>query len=379
MTILSYIEEHNFNEPIKLKQNDIVELLETKKSDIIRLMNVANNKKESNYITYSKNIFIPLTQVCRNTCGYCIFKKDSKDPEAILLKDKNEIIEELKLSENFGCKEALITFGEQADDDELVLNALNEKGFGNITDYLFNICEDILNKTNLLPHSNCGILSYKQLKKLKEVNVSMGMMVENTSERLMKTIAHINSPGKNPKLRLETISNAGKLKIPYTTGILVGIGETKDEIAKSLIDIKKLNDKYDHIQEIIIQNFKSKAGTPMQSYNEPSLLDMVKTVSIAKLLFNDISIQVPPNLNYHTNQIFLLCGADDWGGISPISKDYVNPEEKWPQINELQKFSAEAGYKLKERLAIYNKYINEEYLNSNLLSKTKNLEKQIKN
>jgi FO synthase subunit 1 len=377
MTILSYLEEHDFDESIKLDQSDIGELLRTEKSDIIRLMKVASDRRKSTDITYSKNIFIPLTQVCRNTCGYCIFKKDSKNPEAILLKDKTEIIEELKLSEKYGCKEALITFGEQSDDDKLVLNVLNEKGFENITDYLFNICEDILNKTNLLPHSNCGNMSYKQLMKLKEVNVSMGMMVENTSDRLMKTIAHINSPGKDPKLRLETITNAGKLKIPYSTGILVGIGETKDEIAKSLIDIKKLDDKYSHIQEIIIQNFKRKVGTPMELSDEPSLLDMVKTVSVARILFDDVNIQVPPNLNYHTNQIFLLCGADDWGGVSPISKDYINPEEKWPQINELQRFSKQTGYKLKERLAIYDKYINEEYLNPTLLSKTQNLKKQL--
>ncbi|MDR1818621.1 MAG: 7,8-didemethyl-8-hydroxy-5-deazariboflavin synthase subunit CofG [Methanobrevibacter sp.] len=377
MTILSYIEDIKKDESIKLNQEEIIELLNTEKQDVLRLMKLASDRRNNDHITYSKNVFIPLTEVCRNSCGYCTFKKESDDPNTILLKDKEEIIKELKFSQGYGCKEALITFGEQADDDELVLKILNEKGFENITDYLCDLCEDILNKTNLLPHSNCGVLPYKKLKKLKEVNVSMGMMIENSSPRLMETIAHKNSPGKNPKLRLETVANAGKLNIPYTTGILVGIGENKKEISNSLLDIRHLQDKYGHIQEIIIQNFKTKPGTPMESCNEPTLLDMIQTVSVAKLLFDDVSIQVPPNLNYHTNQIFLLCGADDWGGVSPLTKDYVNPDDKWPQISELKKFSMESGFKLKERLAIYDKFINEEYLNQKLLSKTETLRKQL--
>jgi len=215
------------------------------------------------------------------------------------------------------------------------------------------------------------------MKRLKENNVSMGMMLENSSKRLMDTIAHKKSPGKDPSLRLETIKNAGKLKIPYTTGILIGIGETKEEIAQSLLDIKKIQDKYGHIQEIIIQNFVSKPNIPMENQPEPSLFDMIKTVSVAKLLFDDVSIQVPPNLNYHTNQVFLLCGADDWGGVSPITKDYVNPESKWPQITELKKLTEENGFKLKERLAVYNKYINNEYLNEKLLNKSQELSKNL--
>ncbi|MDR2624259.1 MAG: 7,8-didemethyl-8-hydroxy-5-deazariboflavin synthase subunit CofG [Methanobrevibacter sp.] len=378
MTVLSYIEDVGKNEPININQQEITELLNTKKQDVLRLMKVASDRRDTDEITYSKNVFIPLTEICRNSCGYCVFKKESNDPNVILLKDKQEIVEEIKFSQRYGCKEALITFGEQADKDEMVLKVLNEKGFENIVDYLYDVCEEIVEKTNLLPHSNCGVLSYNELKKLKEVNVSMGMMVENSSPRLMETAAHKNSPGKDPKLRLKAISDAGKLNIPYTTGILIGIGENKSEIAKSLLDIKDLHNKHGHIQEIIIQNFKGKEGTPMESHDEPSLLDMIRTVSVAKLLFDDVSIQVPPNLNYHTNQIFLLCGADDWGGVSPLTKDYVNPDDKWPQISELQKFSMELGFKLKERLAIYDKYINENHLNQKLLSKTKLLVELLK-
>ena len=218
------------------------------------------------------------------------------------------------------------------------------------------------------------------MKRLKEVNASLGLMLENTSNRLMELPAHNKSPGKNPKLRLETISNAGKLKIPYTTGILIGIGETKEEVADSLLAIKEIHDKYDHIQEVIIQNFTISPGIEMEDYPEPSLLDMVRTVATAQLLFKGVSVQVPPNLNYDTSQIFLICGTDDWGGVSPLSEDYVNPSSPWPTLDHLEKLTNDAGLELKERLAIYEKYINEEYLeNSKLLEKVKKLQDKINN
>ena len=216
------------------------------------------------------------------------------------------------------------------------------------------------------------------MKKLKEVNSSMGMMLESTSERLMNTIAHRKSPGKDPKIRIQTIENAGKLKIPYTTGLLIGIGETKEEIADSLIKLKEIQDKYGHIQEIIIQNFTVSPGIEMENYEEPSLLDMIRTVSTAQLLFDDVSIQVPPNLNYETSQVFLLCGTDDWGGVSPLSEDYVNPSSPWPELDTLEKLTNDAGFELKERLCIYKKYINSEYLeNPELLEKTRKLQEEI--
>jgi FO synthase subunit 1 len=359
------------NENISKKK--IMDLLNTKNNDIIQLMALANNKQEKIEITYSKNVFIPLTEVCRNYCGYCTFRKDPNDPKAIILKDKKEVIEILKKSEKYGCKEALFTFGEQADEEKIVKSALKEKGFESMVEYVYDICDTTLNKTSLLPHTNAGVLSYDDMKTLKEVNVSMGMMLENSSKRLASTIAHENSPGKDPKLRINTIANAGKLKIPYTTGILIGIGETKEEIAESLLEIKNLQEKYGHIQEVIIQNFRSKPGIPMEKQAEPSLFDMVRTVSVAKLLFDELSVQVPPNLNHDTNQIFLLCGADDWGGVSPISHDYVNPDSPWPEIQELERLTIEGGFVLKERLAIYDKYINEDYLNENLLKKVLSL------
>ncbi|KZX17683.1 FO synthase subunit 1 [Methanobrevibacter cuticularis] len=372
MNSISNISNFNLNKG-NLKKEEIITLLNTKQNDINTLMRIANSKRKNDIITYSKNIFIPLTEICRNYCGYCTFRKDPSEPKAVILKSKKETIEELKFGEKYGCKEALFALGEQADHETIVKSSLAKKGFGSMLEYLYDICEATLNETNLLPHTNAGILSYGEMKALKEVNVSMGLMLESSSERLMDTIAHKNSPGKKPSLRIKTISNAGKLKIPYTTGILIGIGETKEEIAESLLEIKKLNDKYGHIQEIIIQNFRPKPGIPMEKVKEPSLLDMIRTVSVAKILFDEVSIQVPPNLNYDTCQTFLLCGADDWGGVSPVSTDYVNPESKWPKIKHLKELTSDGGLKLEERLAIYPKYMNKNYLNNELLNKTLHL------
>lgn len=359
----------------KYSKGDILSILNAKDSDILKYMVEANQIGENNLITYSKNIFIPLTEICRNDCGYCNFKKDPNDKEAIILKTKEEVLEELKIAEEYGCKEALFTFGEDADEEKVVLERLNEFGYDNMVDYVVDICQMTLDETTLLPHSNGGNFSYDALKKLKEVNASMGLMLENSSERLMELPTHNKSPGKNPKLRLETISNAGKLKIPYTTGILIGIGETTEEIANSLLDIREIHDKYGHIQEIIIQNFTSTPEIEMKDWPEPSLLDMIRTVTAATLLFSDtdVSIQVPPNLNYDTAQIFLLCGADDWGGVSPVSHDYVNPTSPWPTLDVLEKLTNDAGYELIERLCIYEKYINSEWLNDMLLEKSLNL------
>lgn len=238
-----------------LTKEDILTILNATKTDIAKYLLKASEYRENNIITYSKNIFIPLTEICRNDCGYCNFKKNPDDPEAIILKTKEEILSELKEAERQGCKEALFTFGEDADEEEVVLSRLKEFGYEKMIDYVVDICQMTLDETSLLPHTNGGNFSYEDLKRLKEVNVSLGLMLENSSSRLMELPAHIKSPGKNPQLRLETISNAGKLKIPYTTGILIGIGETKEEIADSLLAIKDIYDKYGHIQEVIIQNF----------------------------------------------------------------------------------------------------------------------------
>ena len=358
-----------------LTKEEILTILTAKKTDIVKYMLETAEYRENNIITYSKNIFIPLTEICRNDCGYCNFKKNPDDPEAIILKTKEEILADLKEAEKYGCKEAMFAFGEDADEEEIVRIRLKEFGYDNMIDYIVDVCQMTLDETSLLPHTNGGNFSFEDLKRLKEVNASMGLMLENSSNRLMELPAHNKSPGKNPQLRLETISNAGKLKIPYTTGILIGIGETKEEIAESLLAIKDSYDKYGHIQEVIIQNFTPISGIEMENWSEPSLLDMIRTVIAGSLVFKDtdISIQVPPNLNNETAQIFLLCGADDWGGVSPVSPDFVNITSPWPGIDELEKLTNDAGFELTERLCIYEKYINEEWLSEYLLEKITNL------
>ena len=349
-----------------LTKEEILTILNATDTDILKYMLETAKYRENNLITYSKNIFIPLTEICRNDCGYCNFKKNPDDSKAIILKTKDEVLADLKEAEKYGCKEALFTFGEDADEEEIVQLKLQEYGYETMIDYIVDICQMTLDETTLLPHTNGGNFSYEDLKKLKEVNASLGLMLENSSSRLMELPAHNKSPGKDPKLRLETISNAGKLKIPYTTGILIGIGETTEEVAESLLAIRDLYDKYGHIQI---------PGIEMENWPEPSLLDMIRTVTAGTLLFRDtdVSIQVPPNLNNDTAQIFLLCGADDWGGVSPVSPDYVNITSPWPGIDELKKLTEDAGFQLSERLCIYEKYINSDWLNDYLLEKIANL------
>lgn len=360
---------------LNLTKKDILKILTATDDEIIKYLSETVKYRENNLITYSKNIFIPLTEICRNNCGYCNFKKNPDDPEAIILKSKEEVLESLKEAEKYGCKEALFTFGEDADEEEIVQLKLAEYGYEKMIDYVVDICQMTLDETTLLPHTNGGNYSYDDLKRLKDVNASMGMMLENSSSRLMELPAHNKSPGKNPELRLETIRNAGKLKIPYTTGILIGIGETKEEIAESLLAIRDIYDDYGHIQEVIIQNFTPMPGIEMEDVEKPSFLDMVRTVIAGTLIFadTDVSIQVPPNLNRDTAQIFLLCGADDWGGVSPVSPDYVNITSPWPGIDELEKATVDAGFELTERLCVYDKFINSEWLNDTLLNQISSL------
>ena len=352
-----------------LPKKELLSLLNAKNREILSLMAETNSLRDSNIVTYSKNVFLPLTDICRNECGYCTFRKDPDSVDARILMKPEEVLDVVKEADSFGCKEALFTFGEHPDETELVMSALEDLGFENMLEYLYFLCSETLDKTRLLPHSNPGILKKNELKMLREVNASMGLMLETSSSRIMDTIAHEKSPGKKPELRIATIENAGKLKIPFTTGLLIGIGETVAERVESLLELRRIQDKYGHIQEIIIQNFKPKPGIPMEDYREPSLAEMIKMVSVTKLMFPDVSVQVPPNLNRQHSQIFLMAGADDWGGVSPLTPDFVNPEAPWPEIEDLKSITEELGFKLQERLPVYPKYINEEFLDHRILKK----------
>ncbi|MGO9386666.1 MAG: 7,8-didemethyl-8-hydroxy-5-deazariboflavin synthase CofG [Methanobacterium sp.] len=353
----------------KLSKDDIITFLNADYSDILSLMIKANINRHDDKITYSKNVFLPLTEICRNQCGYCTFRKVPESFDTNILMEVAEVEHILKIANGYGCHEALFTFGEGADEFYEVKCALENQGFENMVEYLHFLCSETLNNTNLFPHSNPGILKKKELKFLKEVNASMGLMLENSSPRLMQTNIHSKSPGKEPKLRIKTIENAGKLKIPFTTGLLIGIGETLKERAESLIELRKLQNKYGHIQEIIIQNFKPKPRIPLEHQEEPSLVEMIKMITVTRLLFPEVGVQIPPNLNKVNVAMFLLAGADDLGGISPLTKDYVNPEAPWPEVDYLKSVTEELGFKFLERLPVYPKFINEEFLSERILNK----------
>lgn len=357
----------------ELSKKTLINHLKSDYKNISSLMAEVNSLSDDSDVTYSKNVFLPITDICRNECGYCIFRRNPESSDARILMETSEVMDLLKQADKFSCHEALFTFGEGADEFPEVRYALDKQGFNSMVDYLYFLCSETLDRTDLLPHSNPGILKKKDLKLLREVNASMGLMLETSSPRLMETIAHSKSPGKEPELRIKTIENAGKLKIPFTTGLLIGIGETVEERVDSLMEIRKLQDKYGHIQEIIIQNFKPKPGIPMENQEEPSLMEMIKMVIVTKLLFPDVSVQVPPNLNNECTQIFLLAGADDWGGVSPLTRDFVNPEAPWPELSKLKSLTEEMGLGFKERLPVYPKYISDEFLSGKILDKIQSI------
>ena len=303
-------------------------------------------------VTYSRNIFIPLTNACRNACAYCGFRSDKP-----YLMREAAVLKLLKAGAEKGCREALFTFGEKPEVYPEIERALSRMGYASVVEYLYHLCEASL-RLGLLPHSNPGVVGYEELRTLREVNASMGLMLESASERLCgRGMPHEHSPGKRPRERLRMIERAGRLRIPFTTGLLIGIGETGEEVAESLLALKRLSDRYGHIQEVIIQNFKPKRGTPMEHSPEPSLFRMLKVVRAAAQLFPELAIQVPPNLNPQTYAVFLLHGASDLGGISPLTRDYINPEAAWPREAEIRLLVEELGLTLRRRLPIYPKYI----------------------
>ncbi|MFW9899957.1 MAG: 7,8-didemethyl-8-hydroxy-5-deazariboflavin synthase subunit CofG [Candidatus Thorarchaeota archaeon] len=315
-------------------------------------------------ITYSKNFTLSLSNYCINQCGYCFY--NNKVPklgseENVVLLSINQIGNLIKKAQHYNCKEALIMSGECPESFPEVKKELEKFDYSNFVEFVKDVCIYLLN-FKILPHTNLGYLSYNELRKLKTYNASMGLMLESTSMKLFeKGGVHENSPGKLPEKRLEHIRNAGKLKIPFTTGLLLGIGETINEIIEDLCLIKEINNEYGHIQEIIIQNFVKKQNIPYQPKKSISIEEMLKVVGLAKIILeNDISIQVPPNLIAGFEKEFIDMGIDDFGGISPFTLDYINPDNQWPQIEDLFKICKEKGYNLKERLPIYEKFINKE-------------------
>lgn len=297
-------------------------------------------------VTFSKNIFLPLTTVCRNRCGYCCFRTPVQDG---CLMAPAEVERTLKSGADLGCTEALFTFGERPEEEPGFPALIREAGYQTILDY----CEAMCRKSiayGVLPHTNAGILSSDEMGRLRPFNASMGLMLETTA----RVQAHRGSKGKEPEVRLGMIEDAGKLRIPFTTGLLLGIGETMADREDSLYAIRDIHRRYGHIQEIIIQNFCPKPGTPMAAYPVPGTDEICVTIQMAReILPEDIAIQIPPNLI--DASLLIRCGVDDLGGISPLTIDYVNPEHPWPAVEELEKLVGSRG--LRERLCIYPRYI----------------------
>ena len=325
--------------------------------ELADLMNRASEKRDARWgsiVTYSRKVFVPLTNMCRDTCGYCTFVKHPDSPEANIM-TPDEVLRVAKKGEVNGCKELLFSLGERPElRYEKSKEMLCALGYAKMTDYLRDMCEMVLQETSLLPHVNSGTLTNDEIDILRPVTGSMGMMLETLSRRLnRKGGAHYACPDKVPLQRLRTLKRTGKKNVPFTTGILIGIGETREERLEALREINLIHQEYGHIQEVIIQNFQSKPDIEMALHPEPSLTEMLWTIANARLILDaDISIQAPPNLSQRHID-YLKAGINDWGGISPITIDFINPQHDWPEIRELMKATSKAGHILKERLTVY--------------------------
>jgi FO synthase len=310
-------------------------------------------------VSYSRKVFIPLTHLCRDVCGYCTFAKAPREVAKPYL-SPDEVLAIARAGEKAGCHEALFTLG---DKPELryaaARDALAELGFDSTVAYLESVCALVLKETGLLPHINAGVMTEQEVARLRKVSVSQGIMLETISPRLgERGGAHFGSPDKDPKVRLEMIAAAGRQRVPFTSGILIGIGENRLERLQSLLALRDLHDKYGHLQEIIVQNFRAKPGTRFAGCEEPDLDDLLWTAAVARLVFGaSMNIQVPPNLSYEAFPRLLEAGINDWGGISPVTADHVNPEAPWPDLARLETATECAGFSLQQRLAVYPSYI----------------------
>jgi len=313
-------------------------------------------------VSFSRKVFIPLTTLCRDYCSYCTFRKDPGQPGAHFMTPE-EVLALAEQGRKAGCKEALFSLGDQP--ERIFPEArefLRKRGFARTLDYVAAMSELVLEKTGLLPHANPGVMDRAFLERAKESNASVGLMLETVSPRLMRDgLAHAKAPDKVPALRLRSIEEAGKLKMAFTTGILIGIGETVEERVDSLLAIRALQEKYGHIQEVIIQNFRAKPEIPMAAHPDPSLEEMLRSIALARLILGPhMNIQAPPNLSYADFPRLLEAGINDWGGISPVTKDFINPEAAWPQISALRSETESRGFALRERLAIYPEFAERE-------------------
>ncbi|MER7330143.1 MULTISPECIES: bifunctional FO biosynthesis protein CofGH [unclassified Micromonospora] len=311
-------------------------------------------------VTYSKKVFIPLTRLCRDRCHYCTFATvPHRLPAAFL--DRDEVLAIARAGAAQGCKEALFTLGDRPEERwPAARQWLDERGYDSTLDYLRACAVAVLEETGLLPHLNPGVLSWSELQRLKPVAPSMGMMLETTATRLWSEPGgpHFGSPDKEPAVRLRVLDDAGRVGVPFTTGILIGIGETPAERVDAIFAIRRAHREYGHLQEVIVQNFRAKPDTAMRGMPDAELHDLAATVAVARVLLGPKArIQAPPNLIEGEYDLLLRAGIDDWGGVSPLTPDHVNPERPWPHLDELARQTEKAGFALRERLTIYPEYV----------------------
>ena len=352
---------NNVLENKTISRQEINDIYQHAIKDPRELFSVAQNlrkKFKNETVTFSKKAFFNIVNLCKDTCSYCTYKAEPGDVKLSLM-SKKQISELLQLAKKYKCVEALFVTGEQPEQKYPEAREwLKKNGFKSTTEYLIHSSELAL-ELGLFPHTNAGNLNFDEMKELKKTNVSMGIMLENVSERLTERgMPHYLAASKRPKTRLAILENSGKLKIPMTTGILVGIGETIEEVIDSIFAIKQLHQKYGNIQEVILQNFQPKQDTIMK--NTPSTDEnYFKTiVALSRIIMPEMNIQIPPNLSPKSYQSFLSIGINDWGGISPLTPDFVNPEFSWPEISKVDEYSKNAGFDLKCRFPIYPEFFS---------------------
>jgi 7,8-didemethyl-8-hydroxy-5-deazariboflavin synthase CofG subunit len=327
-------------------------------AELLAAARAAKERFKPGVITYSRKVFIPLTNLCRDYCGYCTFRRDPSDPGAHTM-TPDEVLTVARAGEKLGCTEALFSLG---DKPELRFPEMRETvrrlGYKSTLHYLEAMCQLVLRETTLLPHPNPGLLSAEWVARLAAVSPSMGLMLETTNAALLASgAAHDNAPDKVPAKRLRTIEAAGKQGVPFTTGLLIGIGESCEDRVDTLLAIRDLHQRYGHIQEVIVQNFRVKPAIPMSRWPEPPHGEMLRVVAVARLLLPKMNIQAPPNLSAPYYEDLVDAGINDWGGISPLTPDYINPEKPWPHLEQLRLRTEAKGLALRQRLPVYPEFL----------------------
>ena len=366
---------HRAEEGRSLSRDEVAALLTARGDELDRLLVVASRLRDAapwyaqggwgrapdgrRRVTYSRKVFIPLTHLCRDACGYCTFAWPPKgDIPAFLSPD--EVVDIARRGQEQGCKEALFTLGDRPEERYPAAREwLEARGYASTLEYLRAVAIQVIEATGLLPHLNPGIMSWEELAALKQVSASMGIMLESTATRLrQKGEAHAQAPTKEPTVRLRTLEDAGRLSIPFTSGLLLGIGETLPERADTLLALRDVQRRYGHLQEVIVQNFRAKPDTAMRDHPEPDFEQLLVTVATARVVLGPtVHVQAPPNLSPGVYGDILRAGINDWGGVSPVTPDHVNPEAPWPQLDALAARSAEHGFALTERLCTYPDHV----------------------